>query len=112
MRTSPQDMYSQTERSSSSRLHWTASQGNPFLLVNRDDTSIPDMAESALHRDPERTVPVESEVIDAAFGQAVGGHVRCADLTVLDVRHATLKPKPQTALPLVRKQNRSRSLQS
>ncbi len=56
------------------------------------------MAESALHGDPERTVPVEPEVVDTAFGQTVGGRVRGADRTVLDVRHATLKSKPEAAL--------------
>src|ERR1700687_424747 len=76
-----------------------------------DDTSILHMTESALHGDPQRTVPVESEVVDTAFGQTVGGHVRCADLTVLDVRHAALKPKPQAALPRGRKQRRNGGFQ-
>ena len=64
MRTSPQAMYSQTELVVvfHAPVHGVAGQSVP--AAQRDDTPTFDMAESALHCDPERTVPVEPEVVD------------------------------------------------
>ena len=71
------------------------SQGNPFLLVKRGDTAVFHPAQPALGCGPERTVLIELKAVDAALAQPVGGCVRCADLTVLEIRHATVtKSKP------------------
>src|SRR5262249_49848197 len=87
-------------------VHRVARQSVPAAQC--DDPSTLDMAEASLHCDPERTAPVEPEVVDAAFRQTVNGCVRCPDLTVLDVRHVTLEPKPQATLLRIRQQSRHR----
>ena len=59
------------------------------------DTTVFQPAEPALGGGPERTVRIESKVVDLAFSQPAGGRVRCADPILLEMRDAPLrKPKP------------------
>ena len=69
--------------------------GQSVLAGKRGELPVFDPAQPALGRGPERTVPIESKRVDSALAQTLGGAVRCADLTVLEIRHATLrKSKP------------------
>src|SRR5271165_4232041 len=79
--------------------------GQSVLAGERGHMTVVHSAEAALGCGPERTVPFELEACDTALAQTVGGCVRSADLTVLEIRHTTLKKsKPKTALQRIREQ--------
>ena len=69
------------------------------LAGERENVTVFDAAQPPLSRDPECTVAVEVETADPALSQPFGACIRCAELTILEIRDATVsKSKPQTTL--------------
>ena len=61
-----------------------------------------DAAQSAISCGPERTARIRVEAANHSLSQPFGGCVRGADLTVVEMSHATVtKAKPYTTLPSI-----------
>jgi hypothetical protein len=61
----------------------------------RKNAAVFDAAQSAVSRGPQRTARIWVEAANHSLSQPVGGCVRGADLTVVEIRNATVtKAKP------------------
>src|ERR1700676_2175672 len=79
-----------------------------ILARERGNTTVFHVTQSALGCRPERTILIELKALDTASAQSIGVSVRCADLTVLEIRHATLKKsEPKAALQRIGAQRKS-----
>src|SRR5579864_2860217 len=83
--------------------------GQSILAGKRGDAAVFYSAEPALGGGPERAVPVESQVGDAAIAHPIGRRVRCANLTASKIGDATLKEsEPKAPSPgISEKSNRT-----
>ena len=95
MRTKPQAMYSQNGMVVVFHHPVNRIAGQSVPAGKRGDTAVFHPAQPAFGRGPERTVPIELKTADTALAQSIGAAIRCADLTVLEIRHASMtKSKP------------------
>src|SRR5215831_5191056 len=80
--------------------------GQSVLAVQRDNTTIFQVAEPTLSPDPERTGMIELKAADTPFAEPIGGCVRCSDLTISEIGDTTQeKSNPYTTLQTISGEN-------
>src|SRR5262245_6207431 len=80
--------------------------GQTVLAGQHRHTTVFQAAEPALGCGPECTVLIESQLVDMALAQPVGGCVGCENVAVTPIGNATQKePNPNTALQWIGGQN-------
>src|SRR6516165_6780559 len=92
-------------------LNRVAGQSGPYGQSGK--VAIFQPAKSTRGGRPERSIPIESKVANPALTQPIGGCIRCTNLTVFEISHATVeKPKPQAASHRIGGQSRSKVIVS
>lgn len=64
--------------------------GQSVLARQRGKMAVFESTQAAIGGGPKRTAGIESQVVDTALAQAIGGYVRCPYLTVTEVRYASV----------------------
>ena len=79
------------------------------LARERQNAAVFDAAQSAVSCGPDRTPRIRVEAANHSLSQSFGGCVQGADLTVVEIRNATVtKAKPYTTLPSIMEESSRR----